>query len=64
MSFWRWCTQNYLVFQPVCRYFKKIGNTEGIWSWKSKRCSDEIIKPSTTSNNSPAPALSYIQRRI
>ena len=42
------------------RYFKKIGNTKCISSWKSKGLSDAIIKPPTTSDNSLAPALSYI----
>ena len=44
----------------MCRYFKKIGNTESISSWKSKGLSDEIIKLTTTSDNSLTPALSYI----
>ena len=42
------------------RYFKRIGNTERISSWNSKGFSDEIIKPSTTSDNSLAPVLSNI----
>ena len=29
-------TQNYLVFQPIKRYFKVIANTLYISSWKSK----------------------------
>ena len=53
-------TQNCLVFQSLYRYFKKIGNTDYISSWKSKGFSDEIIKPPTTSDNSLAPTLSYI----
>ena len=52
-------TQNYLVFQPMYRYFKMITNTDYISSWKSKRLSAEIIKPPTTSDNSFTPALSY-----
>ena len=36
-------TQNYLVFQPTYKYFKKIGNTDKILEWKSKGLSDEII---------------------
>ena len=36
-------TQNYLVFQPTQRYFKTVGFH--ILSWKSKRLSDESIKP-------------------
>ena len=53
-------TQNYLVFQSMYRYFKRIGNTDYLSLWKSKGLSDEVIKPPTTSGNSLAPALSYI----
>ena len=49
-------TQNYLRFQPIYSYFKKIGNTDRISSWKSKGLSDESINPPTTSDNSLAPA--------
>ena len=52
--------QKYLVFQPMYRYFEKIGNTERISSWTSRGLSDKIIKPPNTSDNSLAPALSYI----
>ena len=42
------------------RYFKKIGNTERISSWKSKGLSDDcLINPLTTSDNSLAPVLSH-----
>ena len=41
-------TQNYLVFQPMHRYFKMITNTDYISSWKSKGLSAENIKPPTT----------------
>ena len=51
--------QNYLVFQPMYRYFKMITNTDYISSWKSKGFSAESIKPPTTSDNSLTPALSY-----
>ena len=37
-------TQNYLVFQPMYRYFKMITNTDYILSWKSKGLSDESFK--------------------
>ena len=40
------------------RWFKKIGNTDYISSWKFKGLSDEIIKPPTTSDNSLASSLS------
>ena len=36
--------QNYLVFQPIVKYFKVIGNTNMISSWKSKGLSAETIK--------------------
>ena len=29
-------TQNYLVFQPLNKYFKVIANTDYVSSWKSK----------------------------
>ena len=52
-------TQNYLVFQPMYRYFKMITNTDYISSRKCKGLSAESIKPPTTSDNSLTPALSY-----
>ena len=37
-------TQNHLVFQPMRRYFKTVGNSDcNILSWKSKGLSDEKI---------------------
>ena len=45
-------TQNYLVFQPLNKYFQVITNTDYISSWKSKGFSAENIKPPTTSDNS------------
>ena len=52
-------TQNYLVFQPINKYFKVITNTDYVSSWKSKGLSAESIKPPNTSDNSLTPALSY-----
>ena len=52
-------TQNYLVFQPINRYFKVIANTDYVSSWKSKGLSAETIKPPTTSDNSLTSTLSY-----
>ena len=52
-------TQNYLVFQPLNKYFKVITNTDYISSWKSKGLSAESVKPPTTSDNSLTPALSF-----
>ena len=51
-------TQNYLVFQPINKYFKVITNTDYVSSWKSKGLSAETIKPPTTSDNSLTPILS------
>ena len=39
-------TQNYLVFQPMYKYFKTTPTTHTILSRKSKGLSDETIKPS------------------
>ena len=52
-------TQNYLVFQPINKYFKVITNTDYASSWKSKGLSPESIKPHTASDNSLTPSLSY-----
>ena len=52
-------TQNYLVFQPLNKYFKVISNTDYVSSRNSKGLSAESINPPTTSDNSLAPALSY-----
>ena len=53
--------QNYLVFQPLNKYFKVItnANTKYISSWQSKGLSDETIKPPATSDNSLNPKVSY-----
>ena len=57
-------TQNYLVFQPINKYFKVITNTDYISSWKSKGLSAESIKPPTTSDNSLTPALNYYGNKV
>ena len=46
------------------KYLKKIGNTDCILEWKSTGLSDEIIKSPATYNNSLAPALSYIGKKV
>ena len=46
-------TQNYLVFQPMYRYFKTIagvGYDSYIYYWHSKGLSDKEINSITTSN--------------
>ena len=55
--------QNYLVFQPICKYFKvnTITNvTNYVLSWKSEGLSDETIKPPSKSDNSLTPSINYI----
>ena len=45
-------TQNYLVFQPLNKYFKFVtnANTKYFLSWQSKGPSGESIKPPATSD--------------
>ena len=52
-------TQNYLVFQPINRYFIVIANTDYISSWKSKGLSAETIKSPAATGNILTPALNY-----
>ena len=49
-------TQNYLVFQPVNKYFR-IGNSDYVLSWKSKGLSAESIKPPSAPNIFLSPLL-------
>ena len=54
--------QNYLIFQPIIRYFKVntiVNVTDYVLSWKSKGLSYETIKPPATSDNSLTPTINY-----
>ena len=54
--------QNYLVFQPMLRYFKRtagVGSDNYIYFWKSKGLSDERLDSITASNHKITPELSY-----
>ena len=54
--------QNYLLFQPMYRYFKRIagvGSGNFTYFWKSKGLSDERINSITASNYSITQELSY-----
>ena len=54
--------KNYLVFQPMYRYFKRVacvGSGNYIYFQKSKGLSDERIHNITASNYSITPELSY-----
>ena len=58
-------TQNYLVFQPIYKYFKTVSaNDSNILSQKSKGLSNESIKPSTTSNKILSPTLNSVRTKI
>ena len=51
-------TQNYLVFQPMYRYFKRIigvGSGDYTYFWESKGLSDERINSITISNSRITP---------
>ena len=52
-------TQNYLVSQPINRYFKVTANTDFVSSWKSKELSAKTIKPPTASDKNLTPVLNY-----
>ena len=55
-------TQNYLVFQPMHRYFKQIagvGNGNYIYYWQSKGLSDEKTNSIKTPIHSITPNLDY-----
>ena len=51
--------QAYLIFEAVQKHFKLITNTKHITEWKSKKLSEEGIKPITTSDNSLTPLICY-----
>ena len=54
-------TQNYLVFQTIHKYFKRVSsNKDCIFSWESKGLPDESIKPPSTTNNIFNPLLDYV----
>ena len=60
-------TQNYLVFQPIYRYFKTFSITqhlEYVSEWKSKGLSNESFKTISTSDDSLNPTLNYYSTKI
>ena len=54
-------TQNYLVFQPMCRYFKLNIDASFILPLQSKGLSNENIDPPTASLS---PSINYIGNKI
>ena len=58
-------SQNYLVFQPVSKYFQTFtGDTDKILAWKSKGLSEESIKTSVTSGKSFVSKLTFVYNKI
>ena len=60
-------TQNYLVFQPTYRYFRRIigtGSGSYIYFWKSIGLSDQRLHYNTASNYKITPELSYYGTKI
>ena len=58
-------TQNYLVFQTIYRYFKTVSaNDSDILSWKSKRLSDESIKPPSKYHKMFNPSVDYVGTKM
>ena len=60
-------TQNYLVFEAMYRYFKRVSDADtGNYSyfWKSKGWSNESIIALTTSDYGFNPQLNYVGNKI
>ena len=64
-------TQNYLVFQPIYRYFRRFsgsgsgsGSGNYIYFWKSIGLSDERLNFNTASNSKITSELSYYGTKI
>ena len=60
-------TQNYLVFQPTYRYFRRIigtGSGNYIYFWTSIGLSDQRLHSNTASNYKITPELSYYGTKI
>ena len=55
--------QNYLVFQPMHKYFKTT-NSYYISSWISKGLSNESITPPSSANNFLTISLNYLGTKI
>ena len=60
-------TQNYIVFQAMYRYFKRVSDVgigNYIYFWKSKGQSDENVIAPTTTDYKLNPQLSYFGTKI
>ena len=59
--------QNYLVYQPIYRYFKRVtgvGSGNYVNFWKSNGLSDENITPPATTDYSFTPKFSYLHTKM
>ena len=54
--------QNYLVFQPILKYFTL--NSKWITKWKSKGLSNENLEVVSTSDNSLTPSVNYYGDKV
>ena len=52
--------QNYLVFQPLQKYFTFINDTQYYTSWKSTGLSPKVTKPFATYDNSLTPTINFV----
>ena len=56
-------TQNYSVFQPMYRYFKRVVNYDYILEQKPKGLSDESIKSPSPPHNFVNPSSNYLDTK-
>ena len=56
-------TQNYLLLQPIYRYFK-TSNSDYVLLWTSKGLSNKSITPPSAPNNFLNPSLNYLVTKI
>ena len=54
--------QNYLVFQPILKYFTLDSNW--ITKWKSKGLSNESLQVVSTSDNTFTPSVNYYGDKV
>ena len=55
---------NYLIFQPLSKYFKLIDNTKYISSWESKGLYNEAITLYATADHSLTPLIDHYNSKI
>ena len=55
--------QDYLILQPIFKYFQTFIDTNEIFAWKSEGFSEDSITSPVTSDNSLVPKLIFIYNR-